>query len=390
MKTNPGGQIAIENILGRDEFIDDLWAILDQQSVIMTAERRIGKTSIIRKMAAQPAKDWIPVLQDLEDVHSAREFATVVYEKITLFLTTMQKVAERAKKLWNAIGGTEIAGVFKLPDSKEQHWKPLLSHAIEDLAEKQAPKRLVFFWDELPYMLDNIRKHEGEATAIEILDVLRALRQKHAGFRIVLTGSIGLHHVLTRLKEADYKNEPLNDMYGVEVTPLGDEHARELAANLIEGEQIESSNLARVVAKIAREGDCFPFYIHHIVRCLKTSGRKATPKVVADVVSDQLTDANDPWELEHYRTRIRDYYPKEEDVVLALLDALAVQKVPSSLADLFAAVKSQLSFDDRNRLQELLRLLERDHYLKRAKDGNYHFRFPLIQRWWKLDRGLNA
>ena len=32
--------------------------------------------------------------------------------------------------------------------------------------------------------------------------------------------------------------------------------------------------------------------------------------------------------------------------------------------------------------------MERDHYLKRDEDGRYRFRFPLIQRWWKINRGL--
>jgi hypothetical protein len=29
-----------------------------------------------------------------------------------------------------------------------------------------------------------------------------------------------------------------------------------------------------------------------------------------------------------------------------------------------------------------------DHYLSRDSGGGYRFRFPLIRRWWKLDRGL--
>jgi len=54
MKANPGGQIAIEDVVGRDQLIQTLWDTLEGTSVIMTAERRIGKTSIIRKMNAQP------------------------------------------------------------------------------------------------------------------------------------------------------------------------------------------------------------------------------------------------------------------------------------------------------------------------------------------------
>ena len=43
---------------------------------------------------------------------------------------------------------------------------------------------------------------------------------------------------------------------------------------------------------------------------------------------------------------------------------------------------------DRDDLLRLLRLMDADHYLSRDTDGGYRFRFPLIGRWWKLDRGL--
>ena len=54
MKTNPGGMLEILDIVGRDELIQQIWEVLDKQSVVLTAERRIGKTSIIRKMENKP------------------------------------------------------------------------------------------------------------------------------------------------------------------------------------------------------------------------------------------------------------------------------------------------------------------------------------------------
>jgi hypothetical protein len=70
MKANPGGQLQISEILGREQLIEDLWEVLERQSILITAERRIGKTSVIRKMCAEPPAEWVPVLQDLERVHT--------------------------------------------------------------------------------------------------------------------------------------------------------------------------------------------------------------------------------------------------------------------------------------------------------------------------------
>ena len=49
MKANLGGQINIKAVVGRDQLIRQIWDTITQQSVVMTAERRIGKTTIIKR-----------------------------------------------------------------------------------------------------------------------------------------------------------------------------------------------------------------------------------------------------------------------------------------------------------------------------------------------------
>jgi hypothetical protein len=60
MKAAPGAQLSIKDIFGRDPFIANLWRVLETNSVRMEAERRIGKTSILHKMEAEPLKDGCP------------------------------------------------------------------------------------------------------------------------------------------------------------------------------------------------------------------------------------------------------------------------------------------------------------------------------------------
>jgi hypothetical protein len=45
MRTNPGGGLAPEEVVGRDALIADLWDKLERHSVMMTAKRRMGRTS---------------------------------------------------------------------------------------------------------------------------------------------------------------------------------------------------------------------------------------------------------------------------------------------------------------------------------------------------------
>jgi hypothetical protein len=357
---------------------------------VITAERRIGKTTVMKKMRDEPQAGWVPVFQDLERCHTAAEFALAVYGEIHHFLGRKGRAARRVKEFVSAIGGTEIGGLFTLPEKAGPAWKDVLTKAIEDLIHENDPAgtKLLFLWDEVPFMLANIRDREGERTAMEVLDLLRALRQTHPGLRMVITGSIGLHHVLSSLKDKKYSNAPTNDMASIDVPPLSGPDAEDLASRLLDGEGLLSGHPREAAAAIAHEADCFPFYIHHIVRALKVRGLAVDPDSIARLISSQLVDATDPWELLHYRERIRIYYPDNQEVVTLLLDHLAVREGPIAISDLFAMLKSSISFDDRERLLRLLNLMERDHYLRRDETGGFLFRFPLIRRWWKLNRGL--
>ena len=136
MKANPGGQIDIKAVVGRDNLIGQIWDTVVQQSVIMTAERRIGKTTIIKKMLTEPVSGWTPVFQDLERCHTATEFSMAVYREIHQFLSNKGKAARRVKEWFTAMGGAEIGGLFKLPDMKGAHWKDILTRAVEDLMSK--------------------------------------------------------------------------------------------------------------------------------------------------------------------------------------------------------------------------------------------------------------
>lgn len=389
MKANPGGQIDPKLVIGRDRLIEILWETVALQSLVITAERRIGKTTVMKKMEREPVAGWLAVYQDLESCHTAMEFAMSVYREIHRFLSGKGKLTRRSKEFFGALGGAEIGGVFKLPNTTEAPWKDVLTRAIEDLMhENDGATKLLFLWDEMPFMLMNIRNGEGEQMAMQVLDHLRWLRQTHSDLRMVITGSIGLHHVLTSLKEKSYANSPVNDMAPIDIPPLLEDDASHLASSLIAGEGLRSPDEAASAKKIAQEADCFAFYVHHIVRGLKVGGLDATPANVAKVVASHLVDPNDPWQLVHYRERISTYYPDDQRTVALILDQLAVQEGTAAVNDLLALLKGASPFDDRERLLSLLSLMERDHYLKRAEDGRYQFRFPLIRRWWKLNRSL--
>ena len=47
-------QVGPQNVVGRDKLIEIIWKKLETRSVQFTAERRVGKTTVMTKMEAEP------------------------------------------------------------------------------------------------------------------------------------------------------------------------------------------------------------------------------------------------------------------------------------------------------------------------------------------------
>jgi len=386
-KANAGGNLDPRDVYGRDRLIKSLWNLLKKQSILLNAERRMGKTQILKKMEAEPLEGWRPLYRDLENVHSAQEFSEHVYDDVQKFLGTTLRAKHFILKF---LEDNET----KYVNLKARTWKQLLKSAVEDLMASKRPEQFAFFWDEFPYMLANVHRNDGPEVAAEVFDTLRSLRMENDGFRTILSGSIGLHHVLRALTIAKIPTSAKNDTFTIMVTPLAPKDAETLAADLLQGEEIECDDLDRVAAVIAEEVDYFPYYIHHVVQGLKLEESAGTEANVKEYIARQLVDAADPWNLAHYRTRMSTYYPENNDagIAIAIMDVLSLlpEGVESSSVDeIHNDVESRITDSlTRDRLLRLLGWMDADHYLSRDNDGNYSVRFPLIRRWWKLDRGL--
>jgi hypothetical protein len=384
MKTNPGGQIPPSEVIGRDQLIRRLWRVLDRQSLVLSAERRMGKTCIIQKMVAEAPQDKLPIYHDLEGIRTPLEFVETVFHDVEGYLGRLQRTAGRVREWLAHLAGMEIDSVIKLPDAVAPHWKTLLTKTIEDLVEQQ-DRTLIFFWDEMPLMLYNIKQQSGEAAAIEILDTLRSLRQMHRGLRMVFTGSVGLHNVITSLKRAGYANDPTNDMATEDVPALSPDAARELACQLVKGEGLQTDDLQETIRAIVTAVDCIPFFIHHIVDEIAQLGSTVDVATIGEVVDACLTDSYDRWHLRYYCERIDTYYaPDGRLFALNLLDVLSVTDHPLVFDDVFNLLKSRLETEDNEMARHVLTLLQRDHYIIQQTNGMFRFRFPLIQRSWRL------
>jgi len=387
MRANPGGTIGLTDIIGRDVLVQRLWRVLEAQSLVLTSERRIGKTCVIRKMKEEcAAPDVVCVLNDIEALNSPQEFVEALYKDIESLLPRADRAQLKFQQLLTKLGGFEVHNI-KIPDLTP-HWKNLLFALAEDLFENNH-RTVVFFWDELPLFIHKVSKTIGEPAAMEMLDALRSLRQRHNRLRMVFTGSIGLHLVVKALRLDNYANAPTNDMRIVEVCPLDEADGISLAAQLIEGEGIElpaSPALARAVSEAAGQ---IPYYIHSLIAQMSGSKVLVTGTTVQEHLNSLICNPNDPAHFRYYRERLDVYYASaEREIALAALDALARADQPQAFDALLNLIRHSLPESTSESVRNTLTLLAKDHYISRpAAAQGYSFRYPIVRQWWKFERG---
>jgi len=365
-------QVDPGNVVGRDALIEQIWAKLQkppgQGSLRFTAERRIGKTTVMAKMAAEPKDGFDVLFLEVEGIESCHQFAALLLNRVKPLLSKTDKAKTWFDGFWGTLGGIEIGGVIKLPETNGLSWQATMEKTIE---------------------------------ALTMLDTFRVLRQRHANLRMIFAGSVGLHHVLRDLRQMKLASEPVNNMELIEIHPLEAPDALQLAKRLLCDERVRAAEGAEnlIAHRLADLASNVPFYMERIVGKLGLLERDLTVEDVEATVQQQLTSDHDPWEMEHFRERLDVYY---HDIVIdangrptplaaiarCILDHFALADDPQSIEQVWAAVRSQMSLTDRQSVVRLLLSLGQDHYLICDSSKRYSFRFPMIKNWWKMAQGL--
>jgi hypothetical protein len=393
----------MSKVFGRDKVVKLIWGRLEEKSIVFVAERRVGKTTVLDEIKYKYDDNCIVIYSDLEKIGSPIELV----ENILNSTYEYQNKRGKAFKLFEDFRGfllsVEQVGKIKFSKERERDWKTLLIKAIHSICE-QSEERVVFLWDEIPYMLQKIhskekQKNSSENSAIEILDTLRALMNEIDNLRFVYTGSIGLHHVISEIA-GNLTSQPTNDMDIMELKPLNEQYAREMTEFYLKKELVEYSDKA-IIEIIYTECDRVPFYIEKVVKKISLIEDEVSADIVKEEISKMIIDANNELEMEHFRERLSKYYTgsvkdvngnkiKKSSIAKALLNFLAISNSSHSIDDCHTYLKSVYSLEDRDLTIKLLDFLAKDYYIAKDLDNKYSFCFTLIKRWWIMAEGLDS
>jgi uncharacterized protein len=382
-----------EELYGREDFIGNLWRMLEANNVLLLAPRRFGKSGVMRHVLLHPRSGYLPLSFELEDVDSPEEFVWRVtkellsHDKIRAFLGGVRKLpaffVDWAKNTFDEAGfeGTKV----KFKEAIREDWREAAKRLLLEL--EKADDTIIFLFDELPAMLDRIIESQGEDAAREFLAWFRTVRlaQKDVlrRHRFIVAGSVGIDQILKRLGATD----KLVDFTRFMVEPLDADSAGELAQSLATTFELDwkpelSAKLFELI------GAPVPYFIHVFFSQLgQLRQSERTTLAAADldrIYAERLLGPTCRNYFAHYSTRLKRYGGAGQKAAQALLRSVAGRGRISrpALFDVYRKAHgrgaSEQGFDD------IMADLEYDWYLRLDPDTNeFYFRLKVMQDWWR-------
>jgi len=373
----------------------------DGAHILLVAQRRMGKTSLMKEVKRQLSDRYTCMFVDLQKASTPEdaivEISLALKTHKTLWLKTKDLFSNALDKIVGSIEELNLGeiGIKLRAGLTSGNWSEKGDTLFSILAESERPVLLLV--DEVPLLVNRMLKgedfkitHERKAKVDEFMSWLRKNSQTHQGkVRIVLSGSIGFEPIL---RQAGL-SATINNFLAFDLKPWDETTAVEcLQALANEYCILFKDDAAVVMAK--RLGCCIPhhvqmFFTHVYDRCKRRGRMEFYPDEVNDIYENEMLGIRGHVELTHYEDRLKlvlgnEIYP----LALEMLSETAVTNCLTR--DSLAALQKSYEFNDRSARdaqEEILRVLEHDGYIKAGKNG-YVFESHLLQDWWKKRYGF--
>ena len=212
MRSSTGRWVSGDDFFGRDRELQVLEArVRDYNHVLLTGQRRMGKTSIARELGRRLAgSGWVSVYTDIEGANCAEDVVARVAEAVHPVRSISSRLATGMLR-WisenvEEIGALEF-GVKIRAGLDAGSWRSFGEKLLGECATHDKPVLLVL--DELPIFLKRMLSEPGGERRIDdFLCWLRgALQLAGSGsLSLIVSGSIGLRPLVRRLGIPDRIN----------------------------------------------------------------------------------------------------------------------------------------------------------------------------------------
>ena len=387
IKTVIGNPARKDRFFRRDKIRNKIKDRLEGDSnLLISAPRRIGKTSIIYNLYDEPFEGYYPIFIEVESITDSNTFFEEIIDKVFNLdkienfggvtrksLKTIKAFISKIKKI-----NIDVKGEFALEvkdekpiDYYEELYKFLCELDLEGL-------KILLLIDEFPVAVENISNSKGKEEAILFLKKNRRLRQDHntsEKIQFIYTGSIGLYSVVKNLGATG----EINDLQEIRIQQLTISSAKELTAALLHDINQEEIDIEYLLEKIEWR---IPFYIQLMADEIKDKKDEKPELKGRELIEEAFTELLDHVNIyfDHFRTRLNKILNQNElnfaKEILAEISANGT--IHSSQIPEISAKHSVM--EERMRIIEILKY---DGYINNNDVKEiYRFNSPIMREWW--------
>jgi len=359
---------------GREKELQQAWDLHISKgvSLLLSAPRRVGKTSFSKKMLKYAEeKGWKTMYLDLEGITTESEFVKL-FKKEFKSEKWWDKAGNVILTIFDSIKELKVAGNEMSFDSNV--WRTDAYGKIRQLIENK--DKILIVIDELTVYLNHLLKQDKGIEKVEFfLEWLRSFRQT-TKVNWIFCSSIGIENFASMHQLSKH----FNDLYFYSIEAFSENEARDFISclNVDKNIRFTETNIQYILDKLVWY---LPFFIQILVdkiNFLVCVGCKQFSNEIIDEAYNLLITENyfNTWD-----ERLKIYGDSEDNIrkILKLCSSPNGRSRNDLLINLFAGKSEKEKSEDM--LSKLLGMLKNDGYLT-EHDGKYIFRSPLLRDFW--------
>ena len=403
MKSSTGRWVSGDNFFDRTDELEHLEQLVrDGNHVLLTGQRRMGKTSVARMLGERLRKQrWTCLFTDVEAANSEEDVIARVAEAVYPYQPIRKRLVESSGRwLGQMFGKVEEIGALGAPEFRVKFragltqgtWQSRGDDLIALCARHDRSVLLVI--DELPIFLTRLlhQDKDGGAHRVDVfLSWLRGAFQKVVGPSPVLlvSGSIGLVPLVQRLRLPDR----INYLHDFRLGPWNRADSEECLGRLADHYRLDlEPGVAGAVYDqlgigVPQHIQCFFARLRHSPNVRRNS-RIGTEDVERIYKTEMLGPVGQK-DLLHYDTRLQDAVGDglDHEIACRILGEAATQGnfSPAARIALKRAYAGSLEQPNK-RITTIIDILVHDGYLEPDGDA-YCFCSQWLKDWWSKRSG---
>lgn len=400
IKSIAGSPVEGENFFGREGVLRHLWEVLEGQDVLLLGPRRIGKTSVSRRLCEKAKKNGYQAFEiNVASCEDEAAFVDKLLEAVRENADSLLKA--KAADWWDGVSD-RLAAVRKITISaggasasvdvgaaNAEQWDKLATDLLRKLAGLHGS--WLIYMDELPIFLFRLlEKSNGNTDRVRrFLDWFRNDIREHVSCKSLhwlISGSVGLDTLVQRCRMPD----TINTLNHQQLPPFDrDKEADPFLERLSESHNL---GLTPELRKQILDGIGWtqPFFIQLVVQQLIRPELRANPDSANRIqhALELVVESGEDNDFHHWETRLEMQLGKHDADIAKNILTVAAKKSGESGNALLNAVSAQLPespVEQRSKFIEIRDILLRDAYLWRDEaEGQplYRFRLELLRCWW--------